>query len=656
MSAEHRPQGAARRPARRRAGVAAGRRRHRGGLVPAAAPAAAQDRGLRCGLAGIEGPLEIARDRWGVPHLEPHPPGPTSGSARGSSTPRTGSGRWTSTAASPPGGSSEIAGEAGLPSDRLMRTLGLRHVAELEEARARSRPARPARLLLRRGQRRRRSACGALPFEIQLLRLEFEPWRPADILSLGKLLAFGLSTNWERELLRADMVRELGAELTARLDPAYPAENPIATQEPLERGRAGAGRADRRGAKGRWACRSRPAARTTGRSAAPLSATGGPLIAGDPHLLPSMPGIWYQVSLAEGDRFARGASMPGLPGIYMGQNNDVAWTFTNVDGRRAGPVRRADRGRPLPLRGRVAAALDGGEEEIPVKGRDAAGGARGARHPPRPDRQRGARRRRRPSRWRCAGSRSTSRPPTPGCSSVLDVASGPELVAMLAGHTTPGLEPDLGRPPRLDRLQADRPPAAARAAAAPTCRSRAGRGEFEWEGDGPLRGAARADRPRERLPGHRQQPDRRRRLSRTTSPASGSTASAPGGSSSCSARPTSTTSTASSGCRPTSSRSPAWRRRAGSAGCARAASASCARSSGCAAGTGGSSPDSVAGLDLPGLPAAARARGRAGGDRRPRPRRALARPRRQRLHRPRHLALALALAPDGPLGGGRRRR
>ena len=55
----------------------------------------------------------------------------------------------------------------------------------------------------------------------------FEPWRPVDILSLGKLLAFGLSTNWERELLRADMARELGPELAARLDPVYPAEQPV---------------------------------------------------------------------------------------------------------------------------------------------------------------------------------------------------------------------------------------------------------------------------------------------------------------------------------------------------------------------------------------------------------------------------------------------
>ncbi len=85
-----------------------------------------------------------------------------------------------------------------------------------------------------------------------------------------------------------------------------------------------------------------------------LSATGSPLIAGDPHLPPSMPGIWYQVGLELGDRFVRGASLPGMPGVYMGQNNDVCWTFTNVMADVAGPLRRAGRGRSLPVRRRVA--------------------------------------------------------------------------------------------------------------------------------------------------------------------------------------------------------------------------------------------------------------------------------------------------------------
>src|SRR3954451_23545209 len=62
------------------------------------------------------------------------------------------------------------------------------------------------------------------------------------------------------------------------------------------------------------------------------SATGSAPAAGGPHLPPSMPGIWFEIELRHGDRFVRGASLPGMPGIYMGQNNDVAWTITNVMG------------------------------------------------------------------------------------------------------------------------------------------------------------------------------------------------------------------------------------------------------------------------------------------------------------------------------------
>ena len=180
-------------------------------------------------LDGLEGPVRVRRDRWGVPHIEADAAADlyfAQGFCHGQDRlwqmdfyRRVVRGRV-----------SEMAGEEGLPVDRLMRTLGIRRVAEREAAALDP----ELRALLERfcaGVNAAAASARALPFEMQLLRLEFEPWRPVDILSLGKLLAFGLSTNWERELLRADMLRALGPELTARLDPAYPADNPVVTQE-----------------------------------------------------------------------------------------------------------------------------------------------------------------------------------------------------------------------------------------------------------------------------------------------------------------------------------------------------------------------------------------------------------------------------------------
>jgi penicillin G amidase len=279
-------------------------------------------------LAGLEGRVRVRRDRWAVPHIEAEHLSDVwfaEGFCHGQDRlwqldfyRRVVSGRL-----------AEMAGQDGLPIDRLMRTLGIRRAA-LREATALD----PDLLsLLERfceGVNAAAASAGALPFEMQLLRLgPFKPWSPVDILSCGKLLAFGLSTNWERELLRADMVRALGPERTARLDPAYPPANPIVTQEAwrgeglalveqIDAVRRSLGLAAEAGGSNNWAV------------SGALTATGSPLIAGDPHLPPSMPGIWYQVGLTHGDRFVRGASLPGMPGLYMGQNNDVCWTFTNV--------------------------------------------------------------------------------------------------------------------------------------------------------------------------------------------------------------------------------------------------------------------------------------------------------------------------------------
>jgi len=151
------------------------------------------------------------------------------------------------------------------------------------------------------------------------------------MLAGGKLLSFGLSTNWERELLRADLVRELGEEKAARIDPTYPRGNPVVLQpgqgfdgdglglaEQIGQVRDQIGLAAAASGSNNWAVRSA------------RSATRGALLAGDPHLPSGMPGVWYEVALELDGRSCRGASIPGLPGISLGQNDDVAWAFTNV--------------------------------------------------------------------------------------------------------------------------------------------------------------------------------------------------------------------------------------------------------------------------------------------------------------------------------------
>ena len=58
---------------------------------------------------------------------------------------------------------------------------------------------------------------------------------------------------------------------------------------------------------------------------------GRALLAGDPHLELTLPSIWYEAHLVvPGQLDVYGVTIPGLPGIVIGFNRDVAWTFTNT--------------------------------------------------------------------------------------------------------------------------------------------------------------------------------------------------------------------------------------------------------------------------------------------------------------------------------------
>jgi penicillin G amidase len=256
------------------------------------------------------------------------------------------------------------------------------------------------------------------------------------MLATSKLLSLGLSTNWERELLRAEMARELGPELAARLDPSYPSGNPIVLDpgapffdvdglrisEQLDRLRGALGLTPEATGSNNWAV------------ASELSATGGPLFAGDPHLGPSMPGITYQVSLQVGDRFCRGASLPGQIGVYFGQNNDVAWSVTNALADVMDLFVERIEGDTYEFEGKRL-PLEVVEEEIPVRGSH-------------PERLRALATHHGPIvnealqaddseplalRWMSLDFPTV----TSANVRVLDVASGPELIEALGEHHTP---------------------------------------------------------------------------------------------------------------------------------------------------------------------------------------------------------------------------
>jgi penicillin amidase len=65
------------------------------------------------------------------------------------------------------------------------------------------------------------------------------------------------------------------------------------------------------------------------------TAKGQAIFANDPHLeVNRLPNVWYEIVVELAERYWLGATIPGIPCLLIGRNNDVAWgaTYTFLDG------------------------------------------------------------------------------------------------------------------------------------------------------------------------------------------------------------------------------------------------------------------------------------------------------------------------------------
>ena len=60
------------------------------------------------------------------------------------------------------------------------------------------------------------------------------------------------------------------------------------------------------------------------------TASGTAMLAGDPHLSQTLPAIWYQLAGKSPSYQFTGVSIPGVPTILIGRNQQIAWSLTNV--------------------------------------------------------------------------------------------------------------------------------------------------------------------------------------------------------------------------------------------------------------------------------------------------------------------------------------
>lgn len=220
---------------------------------------------------------------------------------------------------------SEIIGPATLPLDRFNRTLNLRdHAAsDLAQLDPDTRSLLDAYAAGVNAWIARHGRFSALEF---VLLGAPRPWTAADSLLWAKTMGMYLSWNFRTELARFDLSSKLTRAQIEALWPEAPAQAMDTRLTP------GLGQAITRltAALPRF-----PAPFTQPSHASnewaidgAHSATGHPLLAGDPHLAFGLPGIWYLARIDLPDDVRAGATAPGVPFLVIGHNRSIAWTFT----------------------------------------------------------------------------------------------------------------------------------------------------------------------------------------------------------------------------------------------------------------------------------------------------------------------------------------
>ncbi|ADU47416.1 penicillin acylase family protein [Intrasporangium calvum] len=263
---------------------------------------------------------------------------------------------------------SELVGEGGLDTDRVIRTMGWRRVAEQELPRL----APETRQYLQayadgvNAYLKQADSPADLALEYQVLDwsvpgYRVEPWTPVDSLAWLKAMAWDLKADYEDELARARLSRggRTSQKQIELLYPPYPFDRnqPILSEQDW---RPGAAASDQQAAAATPMALLKGGQGAFDATAAAMAAipaligegdgvgsnswvvsgdrttTGKPLLANDPHLSLGIPSIWTQVNLqcrtvsAQCPFQVSGFSFSGLPGVVIGHNAKVAWGFTNL--------------------------------------------------------------------------------------------------------------------------------------------------------------------------------------------------------------------------------------------------------------------------------------------------------------------------------------
>jgi penicillin amidase len=236
----------------------------------------------------------------------------------------------------------EVFGANALAVDRYFRTVGLPSAARDGLAALEPRYRRLLQAYADGVNAWISAHSSRLPAEYRISGVEAANWRPLDSLAIGEYMAWINAVNLREELVFLRLAQRVGTRRALELFPTdegipAPADayalpdytTPARTASPVAAGLVAAlgtldayvadlGLPTRGAASNAWA--------VTG----DRTSNGQALLANDPHLSASMPSIWYEMELQAPGMHVAGLSLPGIPLILIGHNEQLAWGLTTA--------------------------------------------------------------------------------------------------------------------------------------------------------------------------------------------------------------------------------------------------------------------------------------------------------------------------------------
>jgi penicillin G amidase len=171
-----------------------------------------------------------------------------------------------------------------------------------------------------------------LPLDLERAGVRPASWSPWDCCAVF-LVRHVVFASWQKKLFWGRLAHALGPETVARVEGADPRAVPlivppdaVLTPRPLDA--TGLDEV----ADATAPLESGAASNAWGLDGS-RTASGLPMLAGDPHRLVEVPGVYAQVHLACPEFDAAGLSFVGVPGFpHFGCNERVAWCVTNANG------------------------------------------------------------------------------------------------------------------------------------------------------------------------------------------------------------------------------------------------------------------------------------------------------------------------------------